>query len=146
MRSPGRRKSKGETDCDALIPLQPPPATARESKSRADKATRLGYIPSRIAQRDKHSKPHSVSEIPARRRSMDMIFRGSIGKCDPRTEKPGKNLALPGAKGASGGSFLCRPFLVEFGVSPVDQARSFSGPVLSPIRSTGAPIRSIMER
>src|SRR5712692_3289339 len=86
-RSPGRRKSRGETDCDALIPLQPPPATARASKSSADKAIRFGFIPSRVAQRDKHSKAHSVAEIPARGDSKDMILRGSIGKCDPRTEK-----------------------------------------------------------
>src|SRR6266853_4587491 len=87
MCSPGRRKSRGETDPDALIPLQPPPATARASKSSADKAIRFGFIPSRIAQSDKHSKAHSVAEIPARGDSKDMILRGSIGKCDPRTEK-----------------------------------------------------------
>src|SRR5713226_1150172 len=87
MRSPGRKKSRGETDCDALIPLQPPPATAKSSKSSADKAIRFGFIQSRIAQRDKHSKAHSVSEFPAPGRSKDVILRGSIGKCDPRTEK-----------------------------------------------------------
>src|SRR5713101_6285186 len=87
MCSPGRRKSRGETDPDALIPLQPPPATAKASKNSADKAIRFGFIPSRIAQRDKHSKAHSVAEMPARGHSKDMVFRGSFGKCDPRTEK-----------------------------------------------------------
>src|SRR2546427_4957450 len=105
MRSPGRRKSRGETDCDALIPLQPPPATARASKSSADKAIRFGFIPSRIAQRDKHSKAHSVSEIPARGDSKDTMFRRSIGKCDPRTEKAWKETRL--ARCRWGGVIKC---------------------------------------
>src|SRR5713101_1837124 len=99
MCSPGRRKSRGETDPDALIPLQPPPATAKASKNSADKAIRFGFIPSRIAQRDKHSKAHSVSEFPARDHSKDMIFRVCIGKCDPRTEKSWKAPRLAGRRG-----------------------------------------------
>src|SRR5258708_2845976 len=99
MCSPGRRKSRGETDPDALIPLQPPPATARASKSSADKPIRFRFIPNRIAQTDKHSKAHSVSELPARGHSKDMIFRGSIGKRDPRTGKTWKEARLARRQG-----------------------------------------------
>src|SRR6266849_7940602 len=99
MCSPGRRKSRGETDPDALIPLQPPPATAKASKSSTDKAIRFGFIPSSIAQRDKPSKAHSVAEIPARGHSKDMILRGSIGKCVPRTEKTWKEPRLAWRRG-----------------------------------------------